>query len=707
MPQTSLHPEIRNPKSDIAQRPRAVTWRSVLLGLIGVVAICALSPYNDWVVSNTFLIGNFIPVGLLLYFGLLTIAINAPLLRWAPRVALNSRELTVAMAMVLVSCSLPGAGLMRYLPTQLVGIWYWGGQTPDTASYLRSLNLPDWMFPALTSADPVERGNSAVVQNYYGQIPQAGDTFWSRFTAVPWSLWTHPAIAWGLFTLALFGSILCLLLIVRRQWTENERLPFPLAGIFTAMIEPPERGRSLNPLFRSVSFWVAFAVVFLIHAINAMSQYQPQYFPKIPISYNLSSIFTNEPWTFLDTSAKVSSLYFCIIGISFFLPSQISLSIWLFFILNQIQTMMAGTYRTEIAGPMKADQFWGALLPYALSVVWIGRQHWATVVRQMFRGARAGESFGRYLPYALIGWALVGFMTLGIVFLCAAGASFVGAVACMLLLLTLHLALARIVAETGLPFVGIGGGVDRPFLAVLGAQGNGLRTTDRSYFLTQMIGAIYANDIRESNAVYLSHAYRLGDEMYDDAPTGRGWRRTLPFTLCLILSLVVGFFVAGASKLYTEYNFSVSLDATQHWPLDEHATTVNVRDSTLLRSRQYAVPTGPQESHNRLEHIGIGLTISTVLAVARLKSVSFPLHPVGYLLCYTYPVARIWFSVMVGWLVKTLIVKFAGSSGYHRCRSFFIGLILGEAGAAAFWLVVALVFNAMGLPYKSILLLPT
>jgi len=45
----------------VPQPVRAVTWRSVLLGLVGVVSICALSPYNDWVVSNTFLIGNFMP----------------------------------------------------------------------------------------------------------------------------------------------------------------------------------------------------------------------------------------------------------------------------------------------------------------------------------------------------------------------------------------------------------------------------------------------------------------------------------------------------------------------------------------------------------------------------------------------------------------------------------------------------------------------
>src|SRR4051812_34865901 len=121
--------------------------------------ICGFSSYNDHVLSNTFVVGNFMPIGLLLYFVLIVLLINAPLLRWLPRWALSSRELTVAMGMTLVSCGLPGAGLMRYLPPQLVGLWYWGGSYPDHANLLRDLNLPDWLFPAFSSTDPAERAN--------------------------------------------------------------------------------------------------------------------------------------------------------------------------------------------------------------------------------------------------------------------------------------------------------------------------------------------------------------------------------------------------------------------------------------------------------------------------------------------------------------------------------------------------------------------
>ena len=43
-----------------------VNLRSIALGLFGVIFICALTPYNDWAVFNTYFVGNYLPVGLLM-----------------------------------------------------------------------------------------------------------------------------------------------------------------------------------------------------------------------------------------------------------------------------------------------------------------------------------------------------------------------------------------------------------------------------------------------------------------------------------------------------------------------------------------------------------------------------------------------------------------------------------------------------------------
>src|SRR5690242_21936243 len=103
---------------------RAITRRSVFIGLAGVILICALTPYNDYALNNTFLIGNNLPLGVVMVLFLFIVLVNAPLARFWPQRAFGAGEITVAFSMTLVSCALPSSGLMRYLPPSLVSPLY-------------------------------------------------------------------------------------------------------------------------------------------------------------------------------------------------------------------------------------------------------------------------------------------------------------------------------------------------------------------------------------------------------------------------------------------------------------------------------------------------------------------------------------------------------------------------------------------------------
>ena len=88
------------------------------LGLAGVALICGLTPYNDYALNNTFLVGNNLPIGVVMLSFLFVLVINAPLHRWLrPQTRRHvSGELAVALSMTLISCALPSSGLMRYFP---------------------------------------------------------------------------------------------------------------------------------------------------------------------------------------------------------------------------------------------------------------------------------------------------------------------------------------------------------------------------------------------------------------------------------------------------------------------------------------------------------------------------------------------------------------------------------------------------------------
>jgi hypothetical protein len=682
-----------------------VGWRSLLVGMAGVVFICGLTPYNDHVIYNTFLIGNFFPVGMAAFFITFVLLINGPLWKWAPGQALTSGELAVAFGMALVSCAIPGAGLMWYWPGFLVAPAYFSGQDAGIATMLRELDLPRWMFPRFESADLVAQANEPVVTDFYARTPVEEPTMGARAAAVPWRAWVMPALTWGAMLAALWGAVLCLSVIVRRQWIENERLTFPLGMIYLSLIEQPERGRLLNRMFRSRGFAIAFAAVFIIHSFNALSVYYPQFVPRVPTSFNLSGVLSNEPWVYTAWHFKQQSLFFSIIGITFFVQTKVAFSIWFFYLLLQGLNVSYRMQGAEFTRGMQMDQVFGGIVVFVGMMLWAGRQQWMLVMRQMWRGARADEPQDRYLPYRLAGWGLVVCVAGMCAWLVAAGMTVAGAAVLVLMLLTIYLVLARVVAETGLFFVQIQLLLHRPWVLALQALPGEIRTTTTSYFYTTFFNGMLGHDTREALPVYSTHALRVADEAA--YPERTPWRRGIWFMAALAAAMVVGYVVAGGSMLYVQYSYAATLDERPVSPINTYGTIDAPRQQFLDPLREYVPPRrGPHEVHSQAGHVTTGAVVMGVLSVLRRVSMHWPLHPIGYLLMYSPAVTRIWFSILLGWMCKALIVRFGGVEMFRRAAYFFMGLILGEAGASAFWLMASLVLNTMGQPYYPIRLMP-
>jgi len=695
---------IRDPQSELR---RPVNLRSVLLGLLGVLFICGLTPFNDWVVGNTFVVGNFLPIGLLLFFLVLIGLVNAPLHRFAPRWALGTGELAVVMGMMLVSSALPGSGLYRYLPAQLVGVWNEAGQSVEARRVLADADLPDWIYPKMSTTDPIARANDPVVGNFVRRAPVDEDTFANHWNAVPWAAWFRPLAVWGVLAAGIYGMVMFGTLVVRHQWIENERLSFPLASVYLSLIEAPERGNAFNSLFKSRGFWLAAGAVFLIHLFNGIHAYTPKW-PEVPIRYDLSSIFKDAPWTYMSWSVKVSTIYFCVVGFAYFLSTQVGFSLWfLFLMLQAVAMMFAGSQQFDLTGGMLLDQQFGALVPFVLSILWVGRAHWAMILRQMFRGPRDGEPVGRYLPYAATGWGLVLSAGLVVAWLVTVGATFVGALVIVLMMSMLYLALARVVCETGLIFVQIGVPLSRPWVygaAVLPAVLT-VRTTPRTFLMTTMVHNMFTSDMRESLPAFATTAVKVAD----DAAYGRAgasWRVGFPLVVALALALGFAYVTAGASMLYTEYTYAAMIDTGGSSPINGYA--LGQGGAGLINpSVDYRTPEGTKDRHSQAANFAVGASITSALSLLRLRYAGWPLHPVGFLLANSYPMQRIWFSIFLGWLLKVLIVRFGGASLFRSARPVFIGLIIGEASGAAFWLVVSLLRLSMGLEYRAINLLPT
>ena len=230
------------------------------------------------------------------------------------------------------------------------------------------------MFPTFQGKSVQARCNDEVITGFIGRIPTEGG-FWSHVKAVPWGKWATPALTWGIFVGSIYGAVMSLVFIFRRQWMENERLPFPIASVLSSLIEPPEKGRWLNELLRSKLFWWTFATVFALHAFNALATYNPRW-PAVPLKFNITTILANPPASFVDEWAKKQTIYFSVIGMTCLIEQRLSLSLWVCFLALQCVRMVYGSYQAELNDAMQEDEFFGGLLPYTLIALWVYR--WGT-----------------------------------------------------------------------------------------------------------------------------------------------------------------------------------------------------------------------------------------------------------------------------------------------------------------------------------------
>jgi hypothetical protein len=210
--------------------------------------------------------------------------------------------------------------------------------------------------------------------------------------------------------------------------------------------------------------------------------------------------------------------------------------------------------------------------------------------------------------------------------------------------------------------------------------------------------------------IYATHGMKIADQTIfegkpEEADERRDRRAGHMLIALLAVALIVGYFTSFYSMLWTEYHFSYTKDVTARMPINDHGAQNLPRGKLVMwpvsyDKGQYSL------KHDPLSHIGFGFGVTGLLAFLRLRYSWWPLHPIGFLMIGTFPGAHLWLSVFIGWLAKSLIVRFGGPSMYLRAKPFFLGLIVGESVAAGFWLLLGIVLSALGLPYRTINIMP-
>ncbi len=685
---------------------RGLTWRAALIGGLLVIFISIWSQYAELVIHGTQISLTYPPIGAFLVFFAFLLVVQWPLLALSRRpagppaggecapgdrrtYAFSARELVIIWSMLSIAIGVASIDIAQKMPPMIAGPLYYASDE----NHYEDLFLPH-IAPWLAPQDPLA----------------VKGMFESSARGVPWGEWMTPLVAWSLFFLVAYWVMLSGVALFQKQWVHHERLLFPLVVVPLQVLDRPDRGHVFNRFFRNKLVWLGIALGMLPHIYTGLHDY----FPKIPQADVFlwgTRVFQGglaRPWTPLNS--LLIGILPLIIGLSFLLTREISFSLWAFYLLGKVEAIIgtglgiAGlrTATSPDAFPFPSLQTAGAYLGLAAVSIWVARKGLGEAVGRALgrapglvraassRGAgRAGVSpapgamagatpalpashgdagsLGAGLPrqWYIIGGA-VGFILL-VVFCVAAGMPVGPALVMLVLSFVYLLAMTRLVAEAGMPWCAEPDFRGHHWVMALFPSGS-LRAPQ--IVATGMM-LTFSHDLRIAPMPRLMQSFKMTDVT---GTRNRDLIAAIGLTLAIALpvslwALMKDSYLHGGIAINT-YRF-VSLARQPGLFMEKAHNTMR-----------------PFVDLPTLAIISYGTAKLLLLNLLRTYYLWWPLHPVGYAMSFVTYLHKEWFSVLLGWAMQTLIIRYGGHKGYQVARPLFLGLILGAMIAGGFWLVL-------------------
>lgn len=627
---------------------RAVTWRAVILAVL-------LTPLNCfWIVESDIVryVGFSTTISLfynVLFSLLLLLAVNGALRRWFPAWKLTQQEMVTVYVMLSISSALCGHDMIQIL----VSMMAYPVQYADTSNKWDSLfihKLPQHLIVR----------NKAALHDFFG-----GHT--SFYTAPHVLAWAAPALIWTAFIAALLFVMLCINIILRKQWTESEKLTFPIIFLPLEMTDDSLR------LWKSRSMWMGFALSGGIDLLNGFQKIIPS-LPVVPTkTIELGPMLTGHPWNAVGWMPL--HFYPFAIGLGMLIPLDLLFSCWFFFLFWKGEAVISAAMGWDALPkfPFVVEQSFAGYLAICFFAIYLGRRHFGAAIRRALGLPSEADDSREPLSYraAFLGLAagfaaLVGFgvwMGIGV------GIS----IAAFLIFFALSVTITRIRAELGPPAHDLHmGGPDSILPEVLGEHqmgpGNLIAITLLYWF----------------NRAYRSHPMPHQLEGFKIAERTRLGPRSL--AAAMMLAAVWGSlcsFWAMLDLMYRNGAASSRVAGPVIWAFGPEA--YNRLNGWLIS------PRGPD--YNAIGAIGVGFLFALFLFAMRARFYWWPFHPVGYAISSSWSMHICWSSLLVAWVIKYTLLRWGGRNAYQRSIPFFLGLILGETVVGGGWTIVGILFN--------------
>ena len=617
----------------------SIGWRSIAIGLLLIPINCYWITYIELVQYSAQ--PTIVSLIFTVVFNVLVlIGFNQIFKRFLPRFALSQGELLVIYVMLSVASATAGHSMMEILVSTL-GHAFWFATPENDWKDLFWRYIPSWLAVA----------DKGVLSGYY-----EGDS--TLHTKQHLLGWLTPVLSWFAFLFVMLFVMVCITVIVRRPWTEDEKLAYPI-------IQLPARMTS-DGFFTNRLMWIAFGLTVALDVVNGLHHV----FPAIPSVYEKAYRFrfTEKPFSAMGWLRL--GIYPFVLGIGFLIPLDLLFSSWFFFWVWKGQQVVGSMMGLEGTGyPYVNYQGFGAYMGIFLIAVWRSRRH-----LQNWLGAKARSTSTRDEPMSPL--ILVLSLIAGIAFLTffclRAGMSLWAILVFFGLYFAFSTAVSRMRAELGSPMHDLHyTGPERVMVAAVGTRPlgpNNLSMFSFFWFFTR---------------TFDSHPMPHQLEGFKLASTSGIRSRFMLFAI--LIALCVGILSQFWALISIPYRLG-ALHEMSRVPI-----IYGAEPWTQLQ-KWLAHPLAPD--YWALGFTGMGLLFALFLMLMRMKFFWFPFHPAAYAaVCGSWAVNYIWFSLGIVWVLKLLLLKYGGRNAHRKAMPFFLGLILGQFTVGSLWTILGMVFN--------------
>jgi len=456
---------------------------------------------------------------------------------------------------------------------------------------------------------------------------------------------------------AAFVFLGCIAVILRKQWVQHERLMFPALNPLIDMVSAPGNGTRFLPNFaRGPLFWIGFALSFCMIAWNCLNYFMPG-FPAFPI-YSSRWYWLDRQYPPIHGFLGLFTLFF-----AYYASLDVLLSIWVFDLLFIAEAGALNELGFTAMSPYYARgvYYWqtaGAFVVLVGSTFWVARRHLADVFQKAWSQKTTIDDSQEWISYRT---AVVGLL-FGLIFLTIwlmqMGLSIFQSVGLLLSVLFVYVGMARIIADTGLPYTNVPVGPWDLIVPLIGNQ-NFSPLAHVAYRFSSIVTGHFKGLFLPA-LVQSGRATEGITNQRRRMPIAIGLAFATSFVICTWFTLYLGYH-KGA------YNFD-------SWEITRAAETSFQRTVDVVK--KWPKPLNAESAFDG-RFFGVGGVAMGLLIYLRHRLPWWPLHPVGLAISGTYLARRTSFTVFLAWLIKFILIKIGGPAVYNRSRPLFVGLLVG------------------------------